>query len=294
MFTTYEPVGPDRVTNKTNGTQDEAEHGEVRHAVTDEHWLKNYSPKSRVPKLGEAGNGIVVRRLPEGARGRPSDPTLIDPMSFFCLSGQRSVPAELAMLLRCLQDGTEVPFSLRKDDSNGHSRYLLTREFRFNANDHQERPRVVESVFDSAFGFNPVLSVATNANGHVESKREWSYREMSGTWIPSRVHIKTFSDHTHTLIADRVFTLLQAKINEPIDDVVFSRENLGMIEGDKIQDKIQGTTLRLHNGKLIPPEKYPRSEVAAQPNAGISSVALFAVNIIGLSVAIYLRRNRKK
>lgn len=104
----------------------------------------------------------------------------------------------------------------------------------FNITSHQR------TVFDPAYNTSPQQTVDPIHNAVLLQKRTWSYDLVDGVYVPSKMTQQEFDWPDGRLTHERTMTFTRQKVNKPIPNDTFSYKNLGLQNGDRYTDKIQG------------------------------------------------------
>ena len=107
-------------------------------------------------------------------------------------------------------------------------------------------------TYSADVGYNVISSERTRADGELVRQQNLKYQSVRGVYIPSRTTYKTFdlSDGSLQYHKERIFK--NVRLNTAIPAETFTYKNLGLEEGDKFIDKIQGKDYIYQDGKLIP------------------------------------------
>ncbi|MBX3417454.1 MAG: hypothetical protein KF851_07635 [Pirellulaceae bacterium] len=95
-----------------------------------------------------------------------------------------------------------------------------------------------------------VLDPTGNPSGHVIS-RKWDYVSVGGVWIPSMMELHDSQDDS--TLQKRTFTLREGslKVNEPIDEKLFTEEAFEVRDYDRFYDHITGEEAEFYRGKKV-------------------------------------------
>ena len=233
-----------------------------RYIVTGDHWLESTPAPEKAEevetglRLGR-GKGIdsAYRRKPGEARQYMWWSSVVDPRGLFCESG---IPFWKCLDLDSdwLEADKSLPMKISESRSKSGVIFSLTQEFRPGGAESKATPDVVVSLFDSETGYQVTSVRSTGPNGKPLRDAEWKYARVSGVYIPQRFHFRSYNRESGELEMEREFTMVDAKLNEPIAEDQFGWHALGLLEGDQILDEIDHATFRYHDGKVIPAAKY--------------------------------------
>ena len=106
-------------------------------------------------------------------------------------------------------------------------------------------------IFNSDKGFNITLSETRSADGKLYQKTIWDYEAVDGVFLPIRTMIQNFKGENAELAYERECIYTNLKLNQALPENTFSYKNLGLKDGDRFVDKIQGKEYIYQNEKLI-------------------------------------------
>ncbi len=258
LFTTYETVADTQVDvpEDRNLEQPFVELVVMRHLITADEWLQvtpapdepDEQPLARMAR--GAGRNSGYRRTATQAKGRPSS-NLIDPLSFFNYSGDKTYAAGLRHRADALQIGKDLPLRITEQKTAAGTHYILRQEYR-TGDSQSESPLVVVTTFDSSLGYQPIRYVYTSPEGFLMTEHEWRYERISDVYVPVWFkHVRYSESALKLAVHSREVTMRDIRINEPIAPECFGLQKLGLMEGDQVRDEINGRIQRFQNGKLV-------------------------------------------
>jgi hypothetical protein len=118
-----------------------------------------------------------------------------------------------------------------------------------------------EFWFDEAVAFNMVRGDRT-VNGVLRKHFEIAYERQQGVYLPKHV-LREFFDADGRLQSRDEMTLTASTLNEALPPEQFSLKSLGLRDGERVIDKVNGGEYRYQGGTLT-------SQPAAKPAAGPS------------------------
>lgn len=298
-------------------------HSSYHWILTAEHWLefdpdghrgqlKEYSP---VEHLSESGGRVAYRRPAEefARHGR-----VVDFRTCF-QSGQMFYWDVCELYAGTLEGGRGEErqrvasryTSMTEHKGRNGVQYLLTIKFRDSSNavpDDQLRQSV--TTFDSAVGFNATSRVRSRA-GVLEEVQTCEFTKMSGVFVPSEYQLEVYDQEPDARGREpgqaprmtRNFVLTSATVNKPIDDSVFSIDQLGMKYGERLSDRIDERLYVVDEVKFVPVEEFvyqARLDESRMPEKGVVSMdergdlaKMIAINIgivILVGSVIFIRK----
>jgi hypothetical protein len=148
---------------------------------------------------------------------------------------------------------------VRKRRNGTATEYVLFIRYRGSADDVSENV-VSEAVFSSQSGFN-VVSRRSFMQGRLYRSEQRRFRQEEGEFIPERIEYREYQlpsvkGSTGAMTSDRIFTLQQSKVNEPIDPAVFEISSLGLRRGDRMADWIERRVQVFDGKQFVPVEQF--------------------------------------
>jgi len=131
------------------------------------------------------------------------------------------------------------------------TRYLVQRPAKISPEEYI----FVKMVFYSENGFNVVSYEVTDQNGKASRLLTWEYELVSGVYLPKKMTEERFEGSNGELSYHRESTFRNLQLNQPIPEKTFTYKNLGLKNGDKFTDKIEGKEYTYRDEKLIEVEK---------------------------------------
>ena len=206
------------------------------------------------------------KEVPRTLHGRALD-SIIDPREFYSAGSQFTwVPlkSQVACFLgkfgeddrRWVDEHTEIA----KTGAPGKVEYLVTTRYHQLSRPELDAKGLVAYVrrFSEHDGFLPVEVRVLQRSGEMKSIRELSYRRIDGVWVPKtyRYVFNRFKDPGlgtgPSLVLDRHLSLVDIRLNEPIDEARYSADSLSLHRGDRFVDRIENR-LFVHDGKSLSP-----------------------------------------
>ena len=226
--------------------------------VTPEHYLNfmptvNHTSLSDYPKVAlERGVGRMAFREP--SRNGKTGPwgTVFDPRFLFgfemppvhvWLGGFYSFATNATPeQKRELDNSLDVKEERPGDDS------VYTIVFR--------RSQEKEITFDGNVGFNLVKLRVKEQGGRLRWEQSWEYQKIDDIYIPAKVQFLEYGDDGN-IVVDRNVVLRECSVNKPIAPNVFSYDQFGLKNGERVLDKIDGGLFVYQDGKLVNAKDMP-------------------------------------
>lgn len=106
-------------------------------------------------------------------------------------------------------------------------------------------------IFSSEAGFNMTSFEVTNEYGKVLLEWKWDYDLIDGVYLPKVTSQRNFTRKDGGLDYEKRYTFKNQKVNEPIPAETFTYKNLGLKNGDKFVDKIEGKEYKYQDANLV-------------------------------------------
>ncbi len=266
LFTAFEADGPSEVKLRTGqlveipnliATNQMSPHVIATNQmsiVTPEHYL-NFMPTvshaasrdgPRVALEGGVGR-MAFRDPPEKGRAALWGGAIVDPRLFFGFE-RPLIYAWLGGFCNFFpkansEEKKELDNSLDvKEERSGNSP-VYTIVFR----QAQEK----EIKLDGGVGFNLVKFCVRERDGTLRWQQTWEYRELEDIYIPAKIRLEKYGDDGNTVF-DRTFVLKECSVNKPIAPTVFTYDQFGLENGERVLDRIEDALFVYQDDKLIP------------------------------------------
>jgi hypothetical protein len=227
--------------------------------------------RGRVAGFPQAGSDpahpfrIVYREGP-GATHHYDRYTFVDPRTF--LDGDGGAPywevcTWNASALRGERgdnsDYAKKNVIVRQRRNGTATEYVLFIRYRGSEDDVSDNV-ISKTVFSSQSGFN-VVSRRSYMRSRLYRSEQCRFRQEKGVFIPERIEYRQYQlpsvkGSTGAMTSDRVFTLQQSKVNEPIDPAVFEISSLGLRRGDRMADWIERRAQVFDGKRFVPAEQF--------------------------------------
>ncbi|OHB55872.1 MAG: hypothetical protein A2173_04730 [Planctomycetes bacterium RBG_13_44_8b] len=120
-------------------------------------------------------------------------------------------------------------------------------------NMEQSRPEhyaIITMIFSSRDGFNMIYWDVATGSSMVFQEHTWEYELVDGIYLPKRRIIKIY-DSNGTVTDEYDSTYNNNKVNQEVSPETFTYNNLGLKNGDKFIDKIEGKEYKYQDANLV-------------------------------------------
>jgi len=139
-------------------------------------------------------------------------------------------------------------------------------------------------------GFN-VVQVTIFDGNRLVSQLDWRFREQSGVFLPEYYRKMSSTMDGEHMAAERILELRESILNEPIPESTFSYANLGLKDGDRLEDLIENKVYVLREGKLVAPV-VARQSIADAGNQSLRYALIIANIVVILAILLFVLRRR--
>lgn len=274
-----------------------------RSVVTSEHFLTmtpnlTYGPPRGIGKSGSRGR-VLFRKPAETGKRNQNASSSLDPRTFFG-RGNRRHWDQLVLDLKNVEATGDRPDENRalqvgdvriwSGDAESGPVYLVKTVRRFD----EHGPVQLVIRYEAAAGFHPVLMNYEHGDGRLSNSRTWSYRQIDEIYVPETHVSRVFSATGDRIESERIVTLQEAVLNEPITPETFTIAQFQLNNGERVSDSIQDRQFVYDNGELEPAEAYynRRNRIGDTARS-----ALIWVNLLGmccLVLFLFVRFKRKR
>lgn len=101
---------------------------------------------------------------------------------------------------------------------------------------------IQEMTFSKKAGYNLTLLRMHDNDGRPHQQLTWEYVEQDGVHLPSRVEYKSADSEGRHWVFTRTLRLTNSTINEPIPAETWTYRSLGLKDGDRYRDQLEGVT----------------------------------------------------
>ena len=292
LFTTLEAQSPPTLLEKSTGRELKGPIGTFRQrsVLTSEHFL-HMDPEQL---LGQINNMPAVKRLsPEGGRvafrkqsskGKNLQlSTVVDPRLLFSVDGQ-SADEVLGVWANWLlehpddRQQLEKMLGVKRIGNLSEPTFVITI-----TRGPIEQPLVDSYTCRWEDGFN-ISSFTENAAVPLR-KCDIEYRRQDGVIVPEQHVLTLYDSDGATLRHQRSMKLIESKVNEPIGAESFGYAALGLKEGERVVDEINGAVYLFNGKEPVLPEDFHKPNPPRYSYWGIITVIvlfLTGVAIVGL------------
>jgi hypothetical protein len=251
---------PIEYTDLERGKSFEAKEGRIpgsgTSVVTPEYYI--YS-KPHTMRDGVVMSRVALKELHQKNCSTCKTPSAFDPRELFDLP-QQPVWKTLPKILKEIRERGEYKtdgyiLKVEERTKEGITQYRITVPGKTTLTPDKSRPGdylFVSSTFSSDKGFNIILKETTTNGDKLFQRHTWDYILIDGIYIPTKTTKQNYSLKTGSLVFEKTSVFKDVKINKPISREVFSYKNLGLKNGDKFVDKIEGKEYTYQDANLVP------------------------------------------
>ncbi len=208
----------------------------------------------------------------ERARAESEFSSLFNPSSLFVIGGQRVDDLSASYLDARVWGRGDI--SVKQSKSGA---VVVTTKYRGSENAASSSALHVEVLLEPADDYLPKQVVFQSA-GKTSQSIEWVYRKEGDVVVPARVvHVKC--DSEGKAAQARAISITESHVNAPVSSADFSLASIGIADGHRIVDRIEGRLLVVKNG-----EPSAVDEVHARP--GRASWVIFINALAGAVLVV--------
>jgi len=289
-----------------------------RSVVTPVHFL-HMDPNANVGELEEQANlpgfpvvgRVAYRDDTEHAERLMSYWTVVNPQRFFWSSPLPTYQALRGYAAR-LEEKRDFPLTIEKLDGDPPVYFVAVGYGMYGDAANRKPVRVVTQRFEVSTGCNVTSRVQATADGHTLEEADVEYALVDGIFVPTTFHLRKFYRNGEAQFERKVVFVDQV-VNKPVEPSTFTFAHLGLKDGERVVDRIDGGLRIYKQGHLIDPNasidaatnSSPRASLGTilwPPGGGTSSSAksrfpliiLLSVGLAGTFVAIALLRRFRR
>lgn len=109
---------------------------------------------------------------------------------------------------------------------------------------------ITTKIFSSKCGFNMIYFESATGSGMVFQKYTWEYELVNGVYLPKRTTEKHYGANGDVSL-EKDCTYTNNKVNQEIPPETFTYKNLGLKNGDKFMDEIEGKEYKYQDANLV-------------------------------------------
>jgi hypothetical protein len=106
-------------------------------------------------------------------------------------------------------------------------------------------------VFSGEEGFNIILFQVTDVDDKILQNATWDYELVDGIYLPKETTQQNYMRKDGGLSYSKKTSFKNTRINRPVSAETFTYKNLGLKNGDKFVDNIQGKECIYKDGELV-------------------------------------------
>ena len=144
--------------------------------------------------------------------------------------------------------------------------------------------RSCTTIVDSRIGFNVVIENFEAEGAGTTQSKTMNYGRVGEVFVPAEVVLSLPSKQKDQWSFQRTLILEKAAVDFPLEDDMFGYARLGLGEGDRVLDRIEGSGYVLKSGRLARcsiedagPKPHPRQSSRVLFFFGVIPILLFAL-----------------
>jgi hypothetical protein len=277
-----------------------------RSVVTPVHFL-HLDPNGNVGKLEEQATvpglpvigRVAYREETHHAERLMSYSSVVDPQRFFWSSPLPTYEALRGYATR-LEETGDFPVTIAKLEGDGPAVYFVTVGSGMHGHGSNRKPaRVVTQRLEGSAAFNVTSRVQASGDGQTLEEAEVEYARVDGVFVPTTYHLRKFHRHGGVQL-ERKFVFVDQEVNKPVEPSTFTFAHLGLQDGERVVDKLEGGLRIYKKGHLIDPNApsgaatNSKRRQGAPFSAATSRFPLIILALVGVIVVMSLYRRRRK
>ncbi len=281
-----------------------------RSVVTPVHFL-HLDPNGIVGELEDQANlpgfprvgRVAYREEPKHGERLMAYSSVVDPRRFFWSSSLPTFEALRGYATR-LQETEDFPVTIEKLEGSDPAVYFVAVGSGMHRDGRHPRPaRVVTQRIEASAGCNVTSRVRASADGDILEEADVEYALVDGIFLPTTYHLRRFHRDGGVQL-ERKFVFVDQVVNKLVEPSTFTLAHLGLKDGERVVDKIDGGLRIYKRGHLIDPNAAldPATD-STQPDRAASGatpsrfprIILISVGLIGaIAAMVLLRRSRRQ
>jgi hypothetical protein len=211
---------------------------------------------SSMPHTYDRGNSIASREAVKETRQKGSKctsgmPPASDPRGTFTTAGGK-VWESFPRILQYINEHGKYSFDghdlkVEESTSENVTRYRIEVPAKINT----EKYYFLTKVFSSEAEFNMTLYEVANEDGRILYEWKWDYDLIDGVYLPKVTSQRNFTREGGKLDYEERYIFKNQKVNKPIPAETFTYKNLGLKDGDKFVDKVEGKEYKYQDANLV-------------------------------------------
>ena len=139
---------------------------------------------------------------------------------------------------------------------DGQKQFILKTEY--NPRKPNGVPRIRQMTYDSRFSFNPVRYESLHGTDP-DRIQIFSYKNVDGISLPEKVVLEDFKpmpSGKSELTSRLTYTLIDSKLNQPIDQDQFKIKSFNLHYGERMLDRTKNSAFIQGTEGLVPAEEF--------------------------------------
>ncbi|QDU06890.1 hypothetical protein [Gimesia aquarii] len=145
---------------------------------------------------------------------------------------------------------------IEKTNTSGDKFFIVTKKFK--PMSPKATPNIYKVTYDSRYGFN-TTKYEQYSGLKLRHKRIFRYKKVDGIYLPEKVSIEHFQNkegQEEELIRSRTVTLIESKLNLPIELNLFEVKSLDLQYGERMWDSIKNQAFIQDRQGLVPVKDF--------------------------------------
>lgn len=145
---------------------------------------------------------------------------------------------------------------IEKTNASGDKYFIVTKKFKPMRPD--ATPNIYKVTYDSRYGFN-ATKYEHYSGPKLKYKRIFRYKKVNGIYLPEKVSIEFFQNkegQEEELTRSRTVTLIESKLNLPIELNLFEVKSLKLQYGERMWDSIKNQAFIQDRQGLVPAKEF--------------------------------------
>ena len=278
-----------------------------RSVVTPEHYL-SFEPRishgrfQDIPPVGPP-RGAAAFRDPVSKAANQTWAIVVDPRDFFGTAEDQKFWDVLEILADAIspggtseenQEAVAAAITLRTGETDNAVHYHLEFAGKWEGQDQGK----IEWFLNDQAGFNVTEVYNRDPSGQIVSHMALDYQLKDGIFVPAFVSYAITTEDRKRYRFQRILQLKECVLNEPIDPSQFTYTGLGLKDGDRILDRIEGASFVMEDGVPVKLAEFgqkleePAEMGGIGPLTRLIYVALSVVVLVAVILILRVRRAR--
>jgi hypothetical protein len=276
-----------------------------RSVVTPEGYLSfeprvTYGPFKDIPPVGPS-NGPAAFRDPVSKAANQTWAVVVDPRALFGTAEDQKFWDALQILADLLspggtteenQEAVAAAVTLRTGETENAVHYHLELAWKWKGQDQGK----MEWFLNDQAGFNVTEVYTRDPSDQMLTHTSLDYQLKDGIFVPRFVHYAITTEDRKRFRFQRILQLKECVLNEPIDPSQFTYTGLGLRDGDRILDRIEGACYVMEDGVPVKLAEFgEKIEQTPEPRriSAIMRLLYIGLTIVALVGIVLVLRARR-